>query len=152
MNVVFVYGSLMEERVLSTVVGRMPAFQPGLLLGYTRYAIKDRVYPGIRTTKPDDKVTGLLVSKLSDEEIRRLDSFEDDDYDRVEENIFTENGEAHRANVYVWKKELEAELKPTLWDYDKDFMPHVEEYVANSKRFAEHGYSWDFDVDTTAKE
>lgn len=130
--------------MLSLVVGRMPSTLPGTLFGYTRYAIKERVYPGIVRTEPKAAVQGLLVTELSDKEMQQLDAFEDDDYIRSLEPIAAAGGEKVDAYCYVWKDELKNELKPTPWDYDKDFMPHIDDYLVNTKKFVDNGYSWDF--------
>ena len=50
---VFVYGTLMEDEVVQSVLGRRFESLPAVLAGYRRVCLKQRVYPGIvKDSKP----------------------------------------------------------------------------------------------------
>jgi gamma-glutamylcyclotransferase (GGCT)/AIG2-like uncharacterized protein YtfP len=90
MNKIFVYGTLMAESVVTTLIGRMPPHDKARVVGYVRYPVRDRVYPAIiPVTTPHLHpaaavvVEGLLLRDLHEGEMRRLDWFEGTDYRRV---------------------------------------------------------------------
>jgi gamma-glutamylcyclotransferase (GGCT)/AIG2-like uncharacterized protein YtfP len=90
MNKIFVYGTLMAEPVVTTLIGRMPPHDKARVVGYARYPVRDRVYPAIipvttTTHHPAAAavVEGLLLRDLHEREMRRLDGFEGTDYRRV---------------------------------------------------------------------
>lgn len=56
----FVYGTLMADEVLNLLIKRVPTHRPAVLHGYTRYRIKNRVYPAIIPTAPTDTVQGKV--------------------------------------------------------------------------------------------
>ena len=75
----FVYGTLMFDAVLVTLLKRLPESRPARLKGYRRFAIRDRVYPAI-IPAADCSVCGLVLLGLTAKERRILDEFEDEDY------------------------------------------------------------------------
>jgi gamma-glutamylcyclotransferase (GGCT)/AIG2-like uncharacterized protein YtfP len=101
---VFVYGSLQSRAVLSVLLGTRGAPPPERMLaatlrGFRRFAIRERVYPAVvpealarkvpfaaRATVPEH-VRGLLLLGLDDEQLRRFDQFEDEDYTREEVTV-----------------------------------------------------------------
>ena len=93
----FVYGTLMSPHVAETLLGRIPSpMEPATLWGYKRYAVKRQVYPAILSTKEFSRdnnqhqqhgrcsffVEGILMRGLTTSEMKRLDWFEDVDYQR----------------------------------------------------------------------
>ena len=99
----FVYGTLMSEEVLQTLLGRLPEMDPRpayLPPGYSRHPVKGRVFPGVirhpasretttttttTTTNNNvrtERVEGILLSGISPEDWTILDWFEDTAYDR----------------------------------------------------------------------
>jgi gamma-glutamylcyclotransferase (GGCT)/AIG2-like uncharacterized protein YtfP len=89
-ELLFIYGSLMSERVLSALLHRVPRVQPAILSGYHRFRIRERPYPAIAPvpadfsasngSPPGGEVAGLVLCGLSAEEHALLDYFEDDEY------------------------------------------------------------------------
>jgi gamma-glutamylcyclotransferase (GGCT)/AIG2-like uncharacterized protein YtfP len=78
---VFVYGSLMSTRVLQALLQRVPAMRPAVLPGFTRYRIRDEVFPAILpSTTQDASVVGVVLVGLNAREREILDFYEDDGY------------------------------------------------------------------------
>lgn len=125
-----IYGTTEPEtwqKALTTV-------RPALLQGYRRHKVKHADYPAIL---PHDasSVRGSLVTGLLDEDIRRLDIFEGDEYDRQEISVLALKDTALdevidesklseyvtdtvRAETYVWiagSHQLESEE----WDFEE---------------------------------
>ncbi|RWW01511.1 hypothetical protein GW17_00035451 [Ensete ventricosum] len=89
---VFVYGTLMADEVVRTILKRVPPASPAVLNDYHRFSIKGRVYPAILPVE-SKKVTGrvcpltllylmLVLLEITDQELDKLDSFEDVEYER----------------------------------------------------------------------
>ncbi|CAL5040982.1 unnamed protein product [Urochloa decumbens] len=83
---VFVYGSLMADEVVRTILKRVPPAAPAILPNYHRFNIKGRIYPAILPVE-SNKVAGLVVMGVTDEELQVLDAFEDVEYTRTRVEI-----------------------------------------------------------------
>uniref|UniRef100_A0A0E0E609 Putative gamma-glutamylcyclotransferase n=1 Tax=Oryza meridionalis TaxID=40149 RepID=A0A0E0E609_9ORYZ len=59
---VFVYGSLMQDEVVRTIIKRVPPSSPALLPNYHRFNIKGRIYPAILPVQ-SKKVAGKDTSE-----------------------------------------------------------------------------------------
>ena len=59
----FVYGTLMNESIAKSVVGRLPAINAAVLKDHVRYRIKGAVYPAI-IEKAGEQVAGQVSSDL----------------------------------------------------------------------------------------
>jgi gamma-glutamylcyclotransferase (GGCT)/AIG2-like uncharacterized protein YtfP len=93
---IFVYGTLMAEQVVTSLLGRMPSHTKARVVGYTRHPVRDVVYPAVvpvtittRAEEDDDDVVGaaavegLLLQDLAPGEVQSLDWYEGTDYKRV---------------------------------------------------------------------
>ncbi len=69
----FVYGTLMAEEVLTSLLQRVPRMQPAILKGYTRHCVKGAVYPAIVPSTEQESVQGQVLLELSDKELGILD-------------------------------------------------------------------------------
>jgi len=80
----FVYGTLMDPDILRLLIGRVPEMSDASMLGFRRYGLKGRAYPG--TVREDGaRVVGKLLVGLSDAEMEIMDEYEDEDYERIDE-------------------------------------------------------------------
>ena len=137
----FFYGTLMAPTVMWRVIHgtaepydyekKQTTSVPALLTGYERRKVKYRDYPAITQCK-GGSVRGLLVTGLSDMNLRRLDTFEGDQYtrevvkvkvlrhlgpeERADESV-GEGDEMVEAETYVWSSEDELESKE--WDFEE---------------------------------
>jgi gamma-glutamylcyclotransferase (GGCT)/AIG2-like uncharacterized protein YtfP len=74
----FVYGTLVLDQVISTLIDRVPAHEPVTAQGWRIARLPDRPYPGL---VPDtDQAPGRLYTDLTDSEWATLDAFEDPAY------------------------------------------------------------------------
>eukprot|EP00904_Undaria_pinnatifida_P009214 jgi/Undpi1/5422/HiC_scaffold_2.g00703.m1 len=135
----FLYGTLMNDKVLSALIDRVPPTQKACLSGYHRYQIRDHVFPGIRP-KEGGSVEGLFMEGLNAREKLIFDLFEDDYYYKVDVEVKVGGLEETRtATVYVWSASAEDQLYGT-WDPLTHFADNgpVPDYVAMVQRFARH--------------
>lgn len=65
-----------------------------------RYHVKSRDYPGVVAQK-GSKVVGSVAFDLSESDVKKLDVFEGEDYDRVQVEVLVD-GKKTPANLYLW--------------------------------------------------
>jgi gamma-glutamylcyclotransferase (GGCT)/AIG2-like uncharacterized protein YtfP len=156
----FVYGTLMAEQVVTSLLGRMPSHTKARVMGYTLHPVRDVVYPAVIPV--DDivgaaAVEGLLLQDLAPGEMRRLDWYEGTDYKRVtvlvelllpDDATTTTNAEPLEAAaavstttitttktttsafMYQWDTLLDRLDTERPWDYEAFVRNHLPEYVS----------------------
>jgi hypothetical protein len=95
-ELLFVYGTLMSEKVLTSLLQRVPTVQPAILRGFHRFCIRDRPYPAIAAVPADfssdsgpsgGEVAGLVLCGLSAEEHELLDYYEAEEYTKEQVEV-----------------------------------------------------------------
>jgi gamma-glutamylcyclotransferase (GGCT)/AIG2-like uncharacterized protein YtfP len=125
MNALFAYGSLMFPEVTSIVLGRNvndDDFLDAMLRHYRRVAIPERSYPTC-IKFAGSSVKGTVILNLSEDDLKKLDAYEESFYRRMEVNVETARGSIS-AYAYVDSRDpLPFEL--TEWDretFARDFL------------------------------
>lgn len=97
MHNLFAYGTLREETVQRTIIGRVVPLRPATLAGYAKRTVTlgGTVYPRIERDAPS-MVDGAVMT-LTDAELARVDAYEGSAYVRV--TVTLTDGET--AFVYV---------------------------------------------------
>ncbi|MEU6612135.1 gamma-glutamylcyclotransferase family protein, partial [Streptomyces shenzhenensis] len=80
-DLLFCYGTLQFDAVLTALLGRIPERAPASAPGYRAAALEGCVYPGLVIHTFTGSVPGVILTDLTDEEWRILDAFEDERYD-----------------------------------------------------------------------
>ncbi|MBI3443979.1 MAG: gamma-glutamylcyclotransferase [Magnetospirillum sp.] len=99
----FIFGTLMDPHVREAVLGRNPAglnLEAGRLEGWRLAHVAGRAYPML-IPHPTGRVEGILLHGLTDEDRRRLDYYEGDEYVCVELEIAAAGESRRRAQVYA---------------------------------------------------
>lgn len=96
----FCYGTLLNPKILQHFIGKPLKKEPATLLGYARYQLKGRCFPGIKAD-PAASVEGMVVSGLSLPTLRSLDDYEGMLYWRRQVKIATPSGRTEIAYSYV---------------------------------------------------
>ena len=139
---IFVYGTLTSPQVVRTLLGRTVALQfpPARLSGYSRHSVKNFVYPGMIPSNNDDspqrqEVHGCLLENLSHLEMKLLNWFEGDEYERRLVKVSTNDDILIDAHAYIWKSHLLEELNlQEEWCYETFCKEHLEWYLENTVR------------------
>ena len=105
----------MFPQVWSRVMNRAHAHQRALVRGYSRRQLPGEVYPAMIAVDQGSMVEGVLYANLTDEEIARLDRFENEgvDYERVTVRAETAGGVVE-AFTYIYMHPARVSLEP--WD------------------------------------
>ena len=96
----FCYGTLQIPEVIKAVTGRTHVGVTARLFDYAIYRVKNAGYPGV-IYSPDKETTGVLYSGVTEKELKILDLFEGDLYERICLDAIGHNGNNQRAWVYV---------------------------------------------------
>ncbi|CAA0081482.1 gamma-glutamylcyclotransferase family protein [Zhongshania aliphaticivorans] len=116
MAIIFTYGSLMCEDIMTAVTGQKLAFDEARLIGYERYAVRGEAYPAI-IPKTASSVQGRVYYGVNEQGLARLDSFEGDYYQRIllKVNVLDRPLDAHS---YVFRDEYRGLLADWRWDFE----------------------------------
>lgn len=131
---VFVYGTLMEPRIITEVIGRTPEGHPAVLRGYRRSCLEGELYPGIQ---PDEsaQIEGLVYPNLAPDEVQSLDRFEGDLYQRSTVTVSPSHAEPVQVEVYVIRPEHRHHLTGEAWDFKAFRERFVERFAAQYRGF-----------------
>lgn len=124
---VFTYGTLQFSEVMQAVTGLQLKSIPATLVGYQRYKIKERTFPGL-IKKDGVKTDGMLFRDLDESTIERLDLFEDVMYQRCFVDVQV-NGKIEQAFVYVTQKEYEDCLLNQEWSLEEFRKKYLKLYL-----------------------
>jgi gamma-glutamylcyclotransferase (GGCT)/AIG2-like uncharacterized protein YtfP len=131
----FTYGSLMFEAVWSQVTGGRHASLPARLPGYRRRGLQGEVYPAIIAGGPDDAVADVLYLDLDATDIRALDEFEGELYQRRAVTCRTDAHGVIAAQTYVLKDEYRHLLGDADWDPDGFARHGLAQFIADYRGF-----------------
>ena len=133
MKSLFVYGTLVAPEVIQTLLGRLPKRSAARLEGFVRHPVKEQWFPGlISSSKHITK--GVLYCDLMPQEMKRLDWFEDSEYERRDVTVCLEDGSQRQTQVYVWTNpHAELDLSQE-WSYENFREQFLDWYLENTVR------------------
>ena len=144
----------MSERVVSTLIGREPTFHKPAFLPpnkYSRHPVIGQRYPGVIETGCNEtenfmetcpsleqlqssSVEGMLITGLTDNEMKIFDYFEDEGVDYVRKNtpIFLKNGDEIKrieTQVYIWNAGNDLLDLESSWDFHHFQSEYLSNYI-----------------------
>ena len=135
-NRLFCYGTLQLPEVMKAVTGQTYHGVNARLPGYAIYRVKEALYPGI-IESPDHETSGILYRGVSDEDLKLLDLFEGELYERRLLQANTEDGKSYYAWVYVISLKNKSYLTKETWHLKafmkKGFDTFMKHYVNDRK-------------------
>jgi gamma-glutamylcyclotransferase (GGCT)/AIG2-like uncharacterized protein YtfP len=102
-NKLFVYGTLLLDDVISTLIGRTPHYHHARAVGWQVVCLPNRVYPGL-VPGPGEAV-GKVFTDLTDTEWTTLDAFEDPAYKLAPVRVLLAPETEINALSYIWRSE-----------------------------------------------
>ena len=102
-NHLFTYGTLMVEEIFLTVTGQKFSSSSAYIMGYQRYQVRNKNYPGI--VLDNGMVSGQLYFYLPPEIIKLIDAYEGDEYQRIKVEAFANPTGVFTAWCYLYKTE-----------------------------------------------
>lgn len=117
---VFTYGTLMHPRIWGCVVRGTYASTRAVLPHHERRVVREVDYPGMIACR-GTTVAGILYHDVSPEDIRRLNAFEGQEYERVTVEVQLPDSTALKAQTYIYHHahhEFRHRLGTELWEYE----------------------------------
>ena len=97
----FVYGTLLLDDVIKTLIDRVPNYQHAVALGWRIVCLPQRIYPGL--VPGQGKSIGKIYTDLTDTEWATLDAFEDPAYTLATVRVLLPSEIEKEALSYVWR-------------------------------------------------
>ena len=121
MDVLFIYGTLLDEDVRDAVLGHaMPPqnITPSIAPDYAIYAVAGASYPCLLPAI-GEQAEGAALSGLTEEDFRRLDQFEGENYKRVPVMVHLagDSSKAFTAQYYQPNQSLKTNGRWSLSDW-----------------------------------
>ena len=136
LSTVFVYGTLSFDEIISALLGRKARGAPAKIYGYKIVRITGKRYPGlIKSSNKKSSVEGMVHSDVSSEELKLLNTFEDDFYKLESEIVVCENGKTVTALTYIVPKENLNFASSEEWDRGGFRRKHLADYMKMVSEF-----------------
>ena len=113
---VFTYGSLMFDQVWSKVVDGKYEKVAARLYGYKRRKILGEIYPTLLRGTSRDNVDGIIYLNVSKSDVKILDTFEGEYYQKEMAECGLTDGGNISAWVYVFKERYRNLVEDEPWD------------------------------------
>lgn len=131
----FNFGSMRDNRVFEAVLGRevkAEDLQPAYLRAWTLKRVEGEMFPALaKSGKMDTVVEGTLATNLTEEDLKRIDFYEDGLFGMEVLPVHTAGGIAY-AQVYAYN----AGVLPISEDWDYDwYKDNNKQYLADTVEF-----------------
>ena len=124
----FFYGTLRAIEVREAVLGKdidKHKSNKAIIYKYQVYKVMNANYPLITyTNNSQDKVEGLLVHNISEEELKKLDAFEGKNYFRAKAQVEV-HGQLFNVEIYMPDKTMGLDQ---IWDFDDWYKNNMEDF------------------------
>ena len=124
----FVCGALAIPEAMAAVAGQMFPFREGVVRGYAQFSLKHPNEAAL-IPFPDTCTEGVVYSEVSDEAVRRLDTFTGTVFRRVEVNVEAADGQWVEAEAYVLNLREKKLLTAAAWDQDEFRRKHLRKFL-----------------------
>ena len=130
----FAYGSLIFEEVMYAVTGRHFEHCEAILVGYSRYQVRNASYPGL-IQQINGRIEGVLYKDLDTLSWRQLDRFEGEYYARTAVHVMIDWEETTEAETYVFRETHRSLLSDEPWDSERFRMEHLDAFLGRYPGF-----------------
>tara|TARA_B110000196_G_scaffold285007_1_gene267854 strand:+ start:1727 stop:2554 length:828 start_codon:yes stop_codon:yes gene_type:complete len=124
----FFYGTLRAIEVREAVLGKdidKHKSDKAIIYKHQVYKVMNANYPLITyTNNSQDKVEGLLVHNISEEELKKLDAFEGKNYFRAKAQVEV-HGQLFNVEIYMPDKTMELDQ---IWDFEDWYKNNIEDF------------------------
>jgi gamma-glutamylcyclotransferase (GGCT)/AIG2-like uncharacterized protein YtfP len=124
----FFYGTLRAIEVREAVLGKdidKHKSNKAIIYKHQVYKVMNANYPLITyTNNSQDKVEGLLVHNISEEELKKLDAFEGKNYFRAKAQVEV-HGQLFNVEIYMPNKTMGLDQ---IWDFDDWYKNNMEDF------------------------
>lgn len=125
---VFVYGTLLNDEILSVLLNQVPVKVHANLSGFKRVKVMGESYPAIYPDQ-DNQVDGALLVGLKYHDLICLDAFEGSHYKRKTVSVCTKNEVIQNCMTYVFKPEYYKFLSSEPWCNKSFRQKHLKQFL-----------------------
>lgn len=132
----FVYGTLIHPDIYHLVTGTRKAGEQATAEGFEVLGVQGQSFPGM-IEKPGFIASGILYRNLTEDELDRLDYYEDDFYVRkaIEITIQSQPGKNELAWAYLVPESNHHVLSREQWDYSDFCKNHLNDFMNGLHRY-----------------
>jgi len=124
----FCYGTLQYPDIMRQVSGVHAVGLPVVLENYGCYTVRGEVFPGI-VPEPGAHTRGMVYNGLGEAQLRRLDDFERDFYQRQRVVVSDPDERPMQAWAYVVRPDARAMLTDEHWDKGLFELLHMNQFL-----------------------
>ncbi len=124
----FCYGTLVFPDILRRVCGARAAGRPAVLQNHACYSVQGCVYPGV-VPEPGARTHGVVYDSIDYAQLRRLDRYEGDEYERRRVFVSLADGRLCRAWTYLMREDAGDRLTEEHWDRAQFAQRHLASYL-----------------------
>ena len=106
-----------------------------LLHGYARRAVIDEDYPVAFAARPQDSISGIVYYDVEPDDVRRLDIFEGDYYQRISVNLELPQLREITADVYIVRQRYQRIISDRHWDPEDFQVNALSKFLADYDGF-----------------
>jgi AIG2-like family. len=114
MSNLFVYGTLLSNKIWKSIVTREYSSDSAVLKGYARKKVKGKNYPGL-IEQDGSVVEGKIYYDVFEEDFGKLDAYEGEEYARKKVYVLLESAKNVECFTYLFKKEYFGRLTKNEW-------------------------------------
>eukprot|EP01006_Ploeotia_vitrea_P005937 TRINITY_DN120211_c0_g1_i1.p1 TRINITY_DN120211_c0_g1~~TRINITY_DN120211_c0_g1_i1.p1 ORF type:complete len:138 (+),score=0.38 TRINITY_DN120211_c0_g1_i1:35-448(+) len=117
---VFIYGTLMSDRIMKGLIDRVPEMYTAKIEGYRRHKVFNVHYPAIKQVNNNDSyVLGKIIYVDNTIELLELDDYEGSSYKKIQVNAsLIDDNSVVNAIAYEWCDD-DSLLLDESWDEEK---------------------------------
>jgi gamma-glutamylcyclotransferase (GGCT)/AIG2-like uncharacterized protein YtfP len=130
MKNIFTYGTLMSRDVWNKIISGNYKSEKGILAGYERKKIINKSYPGL-IESPDEKTSGIIYFDVDEDDLKKLDSFEGDEYKKIKVKVKTIKNKKIICIAYLYKKKYKKFLSDEKWSFESFLNNDLENFISN---------------------
>jgi len=125
----FTYGTLMIPEVIRAVLKRSPdVYQRASLSDHICRTLTDESFPGVKPLR-DETTPGLVYQNLSEDDLKALDEYEGELFQRTKVTVLTNDGNRAIAWCFLIKPQYEHLLSNNAWNWEQFIEEGLASYV-----------------------
>lgn len=127
-SALFCYGTLCFPDIMRAVSGTVPTGTQATLGNYVCYQLYGVNYPAI-VPAPGASVSGILYRNLQPQQLRCIDRYEGNQYNRTIVEVTDSEGQVHKVWSYVLAQVYYHRIKRQTWELDKFAKCYLAKYI-----------------------
>lgn len=136
MDKLFVYGTLMHDGIFRQVTGAALPSLPAIAPGHMVRSLIGHIYPVMIKAHDGQSACGRIIRHVSPSQLKALDDYEDDFYDREIIRVLDGNQQVHHAWAYILPPQsaLSVGVASAPWSWPDFVENHLDSFLKSISR------------------